>query len=226
VAELYFQNLTSHRPDVVQRATYESLQAFYKYLEHAKKYLERVRYEVRWAPLGIVVRLEAPRGTRDPQAFRADLERALSQKRLSLCELRGPALEILTVRPHAGVVVLDAAPREGAELELRGGDSGQALRALAVAVSSPEERVDLLGDGGEVLVNTRMEDELLVVDRVSRRLTLRSGSAVVGLWNEAFDLEGLPPAGGTTVPGVQRAAPQPASARRLHPSRARRRGRR
>lgn len=60
------------------------------------------------------------------------------------------------------------------------------------------------GDGSESLVNTRMEDELLIVDRVSRRLMLRAGSAVVGVWNEAFDLDGAPPEGGMTVPGVQR----------------------
>jgi type IV secretion system protein VirB9 len=63
---------------------------------------------------------------------------------------------------------------------------------------------DVLGDGSEALANTRMEDDLLVVDRVSRRLMLRAGNAVVGLWNEAFDLEGAPPAHGTTVPGVHR----------------------
>ena len=62
----------------------------------------------------------------------------------------------------------------------------------------------VLGDGGETLVNARMEDDLLVVDRVSRRLMLRAGSAVVGLWNEAFDFDGKPPGDGTTVPGVQR----------------------
>ena len=62
----------------------------------------------------------------------------------------------------------------------------------------------VLGDGSETLVNARMEDDLLVVDRVSRRLMLRAGNAVVGLWNEAFDLEGIPPELGTTVPGVQR----------------------
>ncbi|MBA4343284.1 MAG: type IV secretion system protein VirB9 [Methylibium sp.] len=62
----------------------------------------------------------------------------------------------------------------------------------------------VLGDGRETLVNARMEDDLLVVDRVSRRLMLRAGSAVVGIWNEAFDLDGEPPAKGTTVPGVQR----------------------
>jgi type IV secretion system protein VirB9 len=62
----------------------------------------------------------------------------------------------------------------------------------------------VLGDGSETLVNARMEEDLLVVDRVSRRLMLRAGSAVVGLWNEAFDLDGKPPGDGTTVPGVQR----------------------
>lgn len=62
----------------------------------------------------------------------------------------------------------------------------------------------VLGDGSETLVNARMEDDLLVVDRVSRRLMLRSGSSVVGVWNEAFDLDGVPPSDGTTVPGVHR----------------------
>jgi type IV secretion system protein VirB9 len=62
----------------------------------------------------------------------------------------------------------------------------------------------VLGDGSETLVNTRMEGDLLVVDRVSRRLMLRAGSAVVGVWNEAFDIEGVPPSGGTTVAGAER----------------------
>ncbi len=63
----------------------------------------------------------------------------------------------------------------------------------------------ILGDGQETLVNARMEEQdLLVVDRVSRRLMLRAGSAVVGVWNEAFDLDGVPAEGATTVPGVQR----------------------
>lgn len=60
------------------------------------------------------------------------------------------------------------------------------------------------GDGSETLVNTRMEDDLLVVDRISRRLMLRAGPAVVAVWNEAFELDGVAPEGGATVPGVQR----------------------
>lgn len=62
----------------------------------------------------------------------------------------------------------------------------------------------VLGDGSEALVNARMEDDLLVVDRVSRRLVLRAGAAVVAIWNEAFDLEGVPTEESVTVPGVRR----------------------
>lgn len=62
----------------------------------------------------------------------------------------------------------------------------------------------VLPDDSETLVNARMEDDLLVVDRVSRRLMLRSGTAVVGIWNEAFDLDGRPSEEGTTVSGVRR----------------------
>ncbi|MCV2354020.1 TrbG/VirB9 family P-type conjugative transfer protein [Paucibacter sp. B2R-40] len=60
------------------------------------------------------------------------------------------------------------------------------------------------GDGTESLVNARMAGELLVADRVSRRLMLRAGSAVVGVWNEAFDLDGRPPIGASTVAGLRR----------------------
>jgi len=62
----------------------------------------------------------------------------------------------------------------------------------------------VLGDGSEALVNVRMEGDLLVVDRISRQMTLRAGSAVVGLWNEAFDPDGAAPKEGTTVSGVAR----------------------
>lgn len=76
----------------------------------------------------------------------------------------------------------------------------------------------VLGDGSETLVNTRMEDDLLVVDRVSRRLMLRSGLAVVGVWNEAFDLDGTPPTNGTTAPGVERVVrPEALASGRLQP---------
>jgi type IV secretion system protein VirB9 len=62
----------------------------------------------------------------------------------------------------------------------------------------------VLGDGKETLVNSRMEGDLLVADRVSRRLMLRSGSAVVGIWNESFDPEGSGADDVASVPGVTR----------------------
>ncbi len=64
-------------------------------------------------------------------------------------------------------------------------------------------------DGSEETVNVRMgEDDLLVADRVARRLVLRLGQAVVVVVNDAFDLEGQPAVEGTTVPGVARALTQ------------------
>ncbi len=63
---------------------------------------------------------------------------------------------------------------------------------------------EVLADGSEAWVNTRMDGDLLVVDRVARRFMLRAGAAAVGLWNEGFDIEGTAPREGTTVSGVQR----------------------
>ncbi|HYA66068.1 MAG TPA: TrbG/VirB9 family P-type conjugative transfer protein [Burkholderiaceae bacterium] len=60
-------------------------------------------------------------------------------------------------------------------------------------------------DGSEMVANTRMEGDLIVVDRVARAFMLRSGAAVASLKNENFDPEGLAPSAGTTLPGVERA---------------------
>ena len=60
-------------------------------------------------------------------------------------------------------------------------------------------------DGSEEMVNARMApDDLLVADRVGRRFVLRLGESVAAIINDAFDLDGVPPKDGTTVPGVAR----------------------
>ena len=60
-------------------------------------------------------------------------------------------------------------------------------------------------DGSEEMVNARMgADDLLVADRVGRRFVLRLGDSVAAIINEAFDLDGVAPKDGTTVPGVAR----------------------
>jgi type IV secretion system protein VirB9 len=60
------------------------------------------------------------------------------------------------------------------------------------------------GTGQESVVNARMEGDFLVADLISRQFYLRRGRAVVGVWNESFDLDGVPAKGGTTVPGIER----------------------
>lgn len=59
-------------------------------------------------------------------------------------------------------------------------------------------------DGTESLVNTNVRDDVVVVQRVAKRLTLRLGKAVVAVFNEAYNLDGVKPTNGTTVPGVDR----------------------
>jgi type IV secretion system protein VirB9 len=58
--------------------------------------------------------------------------------------------------------------------------------------------------GEEARINFSMQGDLAVVQRMGRRFVLRLGKAVVGVWNEAFDPDGVPPIQGTTVNGVER----------------------
>lgn len=74
----------------------------------------------------------------------------------------------------------------------------------------------VLPDGSETVVNARMEGDLLVADRVSRRLVLRAGAAVVGVWNDAFDVDGVPPTNGSTAPGVERTIKSPSTIAQAH----------
>lgn len=63
---------------------------------------------------------------------------------------------------------------------------------------------EIRADGTEMAANTRMQGELLVLDRIARGWMLRSGAAVAAIRNESFAPEGLAPIEGTTVPGVAR----------------------
>ncbi|MEX3941825.1 TrbG/VirB9 family P-type conjugative transfer protein [Paraburkholderia sp. BR10937] len=56
----------------------------------------------------------------------------------------------------------------------------------------------------ESVVDRHMEDDVIVVHEVARRFVLRLGDEVVGLWNDAFDVDGVPPVNGTTATGVKR----------------------
>jgi type IV secretion system protein VirB9 len=64
-------------------------------------------------------------------------------------------------------------------------------------------------DGTESVVDKHMEDDAIVVHEVSKRFVLRLGDEVVGIWNDAYDMDGVPPRDGTTVNGVKRVLRSP-----------------
>jgi type IV secretion system protein VirB9 len=59
--------------------------------------------------------------------------------------------------------------------------------------------------GEEARVNVQMQGDLATVQRTGQRFVLRLGRAVVGIWNEGFDPNGVAPVAATTVNGVERA---------------------
>lgn len=60
-------------------------------------------------------------------------------------------------------------------------------------------------DKSESVVQFHVENtDTMVVHRVAKRFVLREGNAVVGLWNESYDPDGIPPHDGVTVDGVER----------------------
>ncbi|MCL4626064.1 TrbG/VirB9 family P-type conjugative transfer protein [Burkholderia multivorans] len=66
-------------------------------------------------------------------------------------------------------------------------------------------------DGSEHVPDKHMEGDRIVLHEVARRWVLRLGNEAVELWNNAYDLNGVPPVDGTTVPGVARTLKVPGS---------------
>jgi type IV secretion system protein VirB9 len=60
------------------------------------------------------------------------------------------------------------------------------------------------GGGAESVVDKHMEEDTIVIHEVAKRFVLRLRDEVVGIWNDAYDMNGVPPSDGTTVPGVRR----------------------
>jgi len=59
-------------------------------------------------------------------------------------------------------------------------------------------------DDSERVVDKHMDHDVIVIHELARRLALRLGDEAVGLWNEAFDVDGVAPRHGVTVDGVRR----------------------
>ncbi|TDV38021.1 type IV secretion system protein VirB9 [Paraburkholderia caballeronis] len=64
-------------------------------------------------------------------------------------------------------------------------------------------------NGTESVVDKHMENDTIVVHEVAKRFVLRLGDEVVGIWNDAYDMDGVPPRDGTTVNGVKRVLRSP-----------------
>lgn len=60
-------------------------------------------------------------------------------------------------------------------------------------------------DNEEVIVDRHMEGrDLVVIHEVARRWVLRLDKQTIGIWNDNFDLDGIPPVAGTVSDKVQR----------------------
>ncbi|RQS69176.1 type IV secretion system protein VirB9 [Burkholderia sp. Bp8963] len=59
-------------------------------------------------------------------------------------------------------------------------------------------------DGTESVVDKHIEGDTIVVHELAKRFVLRLAGEVVGIWNDAYDMDGVPPHDGTTVNGVKR----------------------
>jgi len=59
-------------------------------------------------------------------------------------------------------------------------------------------------DESESLVNSHMNGDTLVIHRVAPVFVLRLGEQVVGIYNAAYDIDGIPTPTGTSVPGLVR----------------------
>ncbi|QVN19871.1 TrbG/VirB9 family P-type conjugative transfer protein [Burkholderia pyrrocinia] len=62
----------------------------------------------------------------------------------------------------------------------------------------------LADDGTEHVPDKHMDGDTIVVHEVAKQWVLRLGDEAIEIWNNAFDLNGVPPVDGTTVPGVAR----------------------
>ena len=59
-------------------------------------------------------------------------------------------------------------------------------------------------DKSESLVNTHVIDDMVVIQRVAPEYVLRLGNQLVGLYNESWDPDGVPPEDGMTAQGLKR----------------------
>jgi type IV secretion system protein VirB9 len=108
------------------------------------------------------------------------------------------------VAPLNWAYSLQAAPGSQDILPSETWDDGR-FTYVRIAANREMPQIFRVGaDGAESLANRHVDGDLIVMHEVARRWVLRLGSQVIALWNDAFDLDGVPPRAGTSVEGVAR----------------------
>ena len=123
----------------------------------------------------------------------AEADAALLAQRLAQPSVVRNTRYSMQVMPHSDDIAPIAAWDDGRFTYLRIPDNRRIPAIFRVA-----------DDGTESVVARHMADDMIVVHEVAKRFVLRLGDEVVGIWNDAYDMDGVPPHDGTTVMGVKR----------------------
>lgn len=129
----------------------------------------------------------------DNSEVRRQRDAALVRARLGVPPVIRNTAYSMQVMPHSDDIAPGAAWDDGRFTYIRIPDNRRIPAVFRVA-----------GDGSESVVDRHMQGDLIVVHEVGRRFVLRLADEVVGLWNDAYDVNGVPPVEGTTVDGVRR----------------------
>ena len=127
------------------------------------------------------------------QQARLDAQQAVVHERLAQPPTVRNTQYSMQVMPHADDIAPTAAWDDGRFTYLRIPNNRRIPAIFRVAQHDTESVVD-----------RHMDGDLVVVHEVAQRFVLRLGEETVGLWNDAYDMDGVPPNDGTTVSGVKR----------------------
>lgn len=130
----------------------------------------------------------------DPKSpIQASTDAALVKQRLSQPSIVRNADYSMEVLPNSDDIAPTAAWDDGRFTYLRIPNNRRMPAIFRVA-----------DDGTESVVDKHVQGDMIVVHEVATRLMLRLADEVVGIWNDAYDMDGVPPEDGTTVSGVKR----------------------
>jgi type IV secretion system protein VirB9 len=124
---------------------------------------------------------------------RADADRTLVEQRLVQPPAVRNARYSMQIMPHSDDIAPVAAWDDGRFTYLRIPNNRRIPAIFRVAE-----------DGSESVVDRHMEGDVIVIHELAQRFVLRLADEAVGIWNDAYDMDGVQPKDGTTVTGVKR----------------------